>query len=215
MFAEIIKNLSAHFNRHRDRVGLISISGQQAEILNHPSRNHRVTAKSMMQLSIKGATPLGDGLVKALEMVKIEKTKNPGSKPVIILLSDCFPEPITHRYDDIMDEPMYRHALSASEMIRRRGVSLIIINPSYRSESYLQAAGASFRRTPGERLTNRMIQRSGGLLIPLKTRMHHSHKSATTKIIGQEKQIHDILASIESVFTGQRDNRNSMGLQGV
>jgi len=211
MFARIIKNLSAHFKRHRDRIGLISISGYQAEILNHPSRNHRIVAKSIMQLNIQGMTPLGDGLNKSLEMVKMERTKNPGSKPVVIVLSDCFPEPLTHKYDDLFDEPLYRHAVAASECFKRQGVALIIINPSYYEMGKIQLRGAGQRkRSPGEKLTDELIQRSGGRLIKLQTRSYDTAITQKTEVIGEDRQIQDILTSIESAFTGQ--TRNDFGI---
>lgn len=211
MFARIIRSLSAHFNRHRDRIGLISVSGEQAVILNHPSRNHRVVAKSILQLNISGETPLGDGLVKSLEMVKMERTRNPGSKPVVILLSDCFPEPITHKTEDILDEPMYIRVVSAAEQFRRRRVSLLVINPSYRDENAVNVLEREHQQTPGERLTDRIIQRSGGHLIKLRTQDNKTMLHQTTHVVREDRQIQDILASIEAAFTGRRDHRDRPG----
>ncbi|HPQ38728.1 MAG TPA: hypothetical protein PLV45_00015 [bacterium] len=212
LFANIIRNLSAHFNRHRDRIGLISVCGWQAEILNHPSRNHRVVAKSILQLSILGESPLADGLMKSLDMVRMERTRNPGSKPIVILLSDCFPEPITHKYLDILDEPMYRDVIGAADLFRRRGVSLLVINPSYRDESYIAVMESTHRPTPGERLTDRIIQRSAGQLIKLQTRVFNSLLTQTTTVTTEKHQMQDIMASIEAAFTGRQDRRERPGL---
>ncbi|MCD4652776.1 VWA domain-containing protein [bacterium] len=204
LFADIIRSLSSHFNRHRDRIGLVSVSGRQAEILNHPSRNHRVVVKAIGQLNIMGQTPIGDGLVKSLEMVKMERTRNPGSKPVVILLSDCFPEPITHRYDDIFDEPTYRHAISAADLFRRLRVSLLVINPQYRDLSKaVSVRSTTMKQTPGERLTDRIIKRSGGRLIKLQTKVHDTALSQSTSIAAKDQQIKNILMSIESAFSGR------------
>jgi len=76
MFAEIINSLTAYFQMHKDRIGLISLQGTQACVMNHPTHNYRIVIKNLMALTIHGQSPLADGLQKALTMVDWSDTEN-------------------------------------------------------------------------------------------------------------------------------------------
>lgn len=212
VIARVISALSASFKRHRDRIGLVAIHGYQAEILNHPSRNHRVVAKSILQLEVKGLTPLGDGLIKCLEMVKIEKIRNPGSKPVVIALTDCYPEPISREYTDLMDEPMYRQAKSAADQFRKRHVPLLIINPSYQDPKKIHAIGSKYRRPPGDRLCDEMVRRSRGKMVRLHILTQRDSLKMDAKLVNEKKQMREIFRSIEAAFSGGQGDRSDFGM---
>ena len=160
VFAEIVKSLAKYFNRNSDRIGLISLQALQAKILNNPTNNYRVITKSMTELKIHGQTPLADGLLKALSMARLERLRKPGSKNLVILISDCYPEPLTGRFSDLFDEPSYLNALSSAALYKKSNVYLLVINPclEHRSEGEM---------LPGERLSQSLADASGGKLIKL------------------------------------------------
>jgi Mg-chelatase subunit ChlD len=191
ILSSILKSLREYFHRNNDRIGLIALQGSQARILNHPTRNSRVVVKNLVSMKIQGMTPLADGLMKSIDMARLERQRNPGSRSIIILLSDCFPEPITHKFSDIFDEPAYRAAQQAAAFCRFQRVTLLIVAP----------AGASRETrplTPGERLALQMAKASRGRLIKLET----SQNIVTNRdaLVSSHEQVSQILAAIETAF---------------
>jgi Mg-chelatase subunit ChlD len=160
IFAEILDSLTGYFKLHQDRIGLISLQGMQAKILNHPTHNYRVVTKGLMSLKVQGESPLADGLLKAMAMVRLEKFRKPGSQNLVILLSDGYPEPLTGHCPDVFDETAYRETIRAASLYRKHGLSLLMINPSFRNtdeEKFL----------PGEKLSTVIAHQSRGRLIKL------------------------------------------------
>ncbi len=117
--------------RNRDRLGLIAFQKKSARIMNHPTNNLRVTLGNLTRLSPSGFTPLADGLKKALEVFKQEKRRSPNFIPFAVLLSDCFPEPLTHKYADLLEEPAYQKTLKISKDFRRKKIPILVINPAH------------------------------------------------------------------------------------
>ena len=160
VMAGIINSLTGYFRLHKDRIGLISLAGSQARIMNHPTHNYRVVTKSLLALAIHGHTPLADGMQKALAMIRLQKHRTPGSSSLVIALSDCYPEPLTHLFADPFDEPAYREAVRAAQLFRKGKVPLLVINPIFAhtdEKDYF----------PGERLSVAIERASGGRLIKL------------------------------------------------
>lgn len=117
--------------RNRDRLGLISFQKNSARIMNHPTNNLRVTLGNLARLTPSGFTPLADGLKKAREVFKHEKRRSPNSIPMAVLISDCFPEPLTHKYEDLLEEPAYQETLRISQDFKREKVPIVVINPAH------------------------------------------------------------------------------------
>jgi len=159
-FADIINSLTSYFRMHKDRIGLISLQGTQAKILNHPTHNYRIITKNLLRMRIYGDTPLADGLFKALAMVRLEKQRKPGCKNIVILLSDCYPEPVSGKHDDLFDEPAYRDTIRAAVLYAKNSVSLLVINPGFQNKNKEDFS-------PGERLATIIEQQSQGRLIRL------------------------------------------------
>jgi Mg-chelatase subunit ChlD len=182
VFREILRSLTSYFNKHNDRVGLISLQGTQAAIYSHPTHNFRVVARGLGRLRIHGETPLADGLRKSLHMAKLEKGKNPGSRGIVILLSDCYPEPITPGYEDRFDDPVYKEAVNAAVPFKRARITLLVINPAFTTET---------AKYPGELLSKKISQASGGRLIKLYRPKHRRH------VPPSKKEIDHILKGVE------------------
>jgi Mg-chelatase subunit ChlD len=117
--------------RNRDRLGLIAFQNDTARIMNHPTNNLRVTLGNLSRLNPFGMTPLADGLKKALDVLKQEKRRFSNSIPVAILISDCFPEPLTHQYEDLLKEPAYQETLRISRIFGREKIPIVVINPAH------------------------------------------------------------------------------------
>lgn len=117
--------------RNRDRLGLISFQKKFARILNHPTNNLRVALGNLASLTPSGFTPLAQGLRKALQIFKQEQKRSPNFIPFAVLLSDCFPEPLTHKYADLLEEPAYLETLKVSKDFGRKKIPIVVINPAH------------------------------------------------------------------------------------
>ncbi|MBN1880247.1 VWA domain-containing protein [bacterium] len=195
IFAAILGSLTEHFQRNNDRIGLISLQGVKAKILNHPTRNHRIVLRNLTSLGIQGLTPLADGLLKALDMARLESFRKPGARSIVVMLSDCYPEPITHCYEDLMDEPVYQQAIRVATLYRKVAVSLLVINPSFPLEQKRKPL------KPGPRLALQIIRASGGKLLKIPVEQHLTDGKREVKSLDQS--VNRILRLIDSSFSGR------------
>jgi len=196
VFAEILNSLTGHFRRHQDRIGLVSLNGQQAAVLNHPTHNYRVVSRNLRQIRVQGMTPLADGLEKSLAMIRLEKYRKPGSRNLAVLLSDCYPEPLTHRYAQIFDEPAYRQSVLAASHFRQQKVSLLVINPAFKNrnaDEYL----------PGERLSEAIARDSGGRLIRIFRSEFTPYTVGRLYSPPSKREIYQILSGVEGMLGGR------------
>jgi Mg-chelatase subunit ChlD len=196
IFAEILNSLTGHFRRHQDRIGLVSLHGRSALVLNHPTHNYRVVSRNLRRMKIQGMTPLADGLEKALAVIRLERQRKPGSRNLAVLLSDCYPEPLTHQYTEIFDEPAYRRSLQAAAHFRQQRVSLLVINPSFKHSDQSQFL-------PGERLSAALARESRGRLI--KIFRNEFAPDAFTRAYSppSRREIERILSGVEGMLAGR------------
>ncbi|MBN1619854.1 VWA domain-containing protein [candidate division WOR-3 bacterium] len=191
-FSKIINSLTVYFNKNKDRIGIISLQGYQSKILNHPTHNYKVVSKSLLSLKVHGRSPLADGLTKSLDMAKLEKFRNRGSSSFVVLLSDCYPEPLTGKYKNIFDEPAYKNSLSAAKLFRKAKIKLLLINPNFKHNETLRE-----KYFPGEKLSELIVENSGGKLVKL------FNKSRTTSGSYSEAGRFDVSAKdIEKIISG-------------
>ena len=186
VFAELLRSLAGHFQRNRDRMGLVSLQGRQASVLHHPTHNYRIVTRHLAKLSFRGETPLADGLQKTLTMARLERFKNPGSQSLVVLLSDCFPEPIPPGWSDLFDSPAYRDARAAAALYRRDKVQLLVLLAAPDRSS----SPESREPTPGERLGEAIAAAAAGRLMRL-PQAEDGHVP--------RKQIDRVLGAIESM----------------
>lgn len=193
IFADILQSLAGHFQRNRDRMGLVSLQGRQATVLHHPTHNYRIVTRHLARLNFRGETPLADGLRKSLTVARLERFKNPGSQSLVVLLSDCCPEPLTPGHADIFDEPNYRDSRSAAALYRKEKVQLLVLFAAPDRPPYpLSSRG----RTPGERLGEALCQAARGRLV----RLPYNESGGVSRA-----QLDSVLGAIESMFeTAQR-----------
>lgn len=129
--------------RYRDRVGIVALKDTGAVVAQHPITNLRVVANKLVGLKISGYTPLASGMLKAWEVLKESKRRDPSTIPVMILISDgsanvplarsletgevrSFEEEriIVRDFEGIA----VHDVMSVSKMIRREGIHTIVIN---------------------------------------------------------------------------------------
>ena len=74
--------------QRRDRVSLISFRGSGAQVMLPPTGSVDLAQICLQEMPTGGRTPLGQGLLKALELVEAETIKDRDVLPLIVLLSD-------------------------------------------------------------------------------------------------------------------------------
>ncbi len=72
----------------RDTVSLVVFRGNAAEVVLPPTNSIVLAKKTMDKMPTGGKTPLGDGLIKAHELIVKEMSKNAKIRPMMVLLSD-------------------------------------------------------------------------------------------------------------------------------
>ncbi len=72
----------------RDRVGLVTFRGESAELLLPLTTSVDLASEKLKKIPTGGKTPLGDGLRLGFEVLTQECTRNPKTKPLMIIISD-------------------------------------------------------------------------------------------------------------------------------
>ncbi|MEM1552854.1 MAG: VWA domain-containing protein [Candidatus Bathyarchaeia archaeon] len=151
---EALLRLHGEAYRLRDRVGIVALKDIGAVVVQHPITNLRVVAKKLLDLKISGFTPLAAGMLKALEVLKETKKREPSTIPVMVIITDgCANVPLkraleTGEYRQIeetriivreYEDLAVQDVITVSKMIRREGVHTIVVNTNphlYGRETY-------------------------------------------------------------------------------
>jgi Mg-chelatase subunit ChlI/Mg-chelatase subunit ChlD len=188
---EALLMLHSEACRLRDRVGVVALKDTGAVVVQHPITNLRAVAKKLLDLRISGFTPLAAGMLKAWEVLKEAKRRDPSIIPVMVVITDgCANVPlkrdpetgefrhieetriIVREYEDIAVEDV----TSVSKMIKREGIHTIVINTNphfYGRETY------------GFTVTKMIASITGG--------SHHEVGKFTTRT----EMVQDIIAKIK------------------
>ncbi len=127
---KIISLISANATRSRDKLGLITFKDEVAQVLHYPTMNIRQVIGTINTFEASGFTPLGDGLVLARQVLGKERFRIPGMKNMIMLISDCFPEPIEGGHENLLDEPCYQKVIRAAREIHNQNIRFLVLNPA-------------------------------------------------------------------------------------
>ncbi len=74
--------------RRRDRVGVVTFRDRAAEIALPPTGSVDIAAKRLNDLPAGGRTPLAEGLMKAAEVVRRERLRDPSRRPLLVIVTD-------------------------------------------------------------------------------------------------------------------------------
>ena len=74
--------------RRRDRVGVITFRDRAAEIALPPTGSIDIAARRLDDLPAGGRTPLAEGLMKAAEVVRRERLRDPSRRPLLVIVTD-------------------------------------------------------------------------------------------------------------------------------
>ncbi|MGX7680110.1 putative cobaltochelatase [Jatrophihabitans sp. DSM 45814] len=74
--------------QRRDKVGLISFRGQDADLLLPPTSSVDAAATRLEVLPTGGRTPLTAGLLRAHETLRVERMRDPLRRPLLVVVTD-------------------------------------------------------------------------------------------------------------------------------
>ncbi|MCY9783477.1 VWA domain-containing protein [Nocardiopsis sp. EMB25] len=74
--------------RRRDKVGLVTFRGRDAELALPPTRSVDIAAARLDDLPAGGRTPLAEGLVEAARVLRRERLRDPRLRPLLVVVTD-------------------------------------------------------------------------------------------------------------------------------
>ncbi|MCP2316856.1 magnesium chelatase subunit D [Nocardia amikacinitolerans] len=74
--------------QRRDKVAVITVRGQDAELVLPPTSSVDIAVRRLAGLRTGGKTPLAAGLLKAREVIQRERVRDPRRRPMLVLLTD-------------------------------------------------------------------------------------------------------------------------------
>ncbi|MFJ2621869.1 putative cobaltochelatase [Streptomyces sp. NPDC087532] len=74
--------------QRRDKVGLITFRGRDAEVVLPPTSSVDAAAARLEMLPTGGRTPVAAGLLKAHEVLRVERLRDPSRRPLLVVVTD-------------------------------------------------------------------------------------------------------------------------------
>ncbi|WP_441249725.1 putative cobaltochelatase [Kitasatospora sp. McL0602] len=74
--------------QRRDKIGMITFRGAGAELALPPTSSVEVGAARLEQLPTGGRTPLAAGLLRAHEVLRVERMRDPHRRPLLVVVTD-------------------------------------------------------------------------------------------------------------------------------
>jgi magnesium chelatase subunit D len=74
--------------QRRDKVGMITFSGSAARVLLPPTSSVEAAAARLADLPTGGRTPLAAGLLRAHEVLRAERLRDPDRRPLLVVVTD-------------------------------------------------------------------------------------------------------------------------------
>ncbi|MFJ5706618.1 putative cobaltochelatase [Streptomyces sp. NPDC093105] len=74
--------------QRRDKVGLVTFRGRGAELALPPTSSVDAAAARLEELPTGGRTPLSAGLLKARDVLRVERLRDPSRRPLLVVVTD-------------------------------------------------------------------------------------------------------------------------------
>ncbi|MFZ5851814.1 MAG: VWA domain-containing protein, partial [Actinomycetota bacterium] len=74
--------------QRRDKVGLVTFRGDRAELVLPPTPSVEAGAARLAALATGGRTPLAAGLLRAREVLRVERLRDPRRRPLLVVVTD-------------------------------------------------------------------------------------------------------------------------------
>ncbi|MFE4971204.1 putative cobaltochelatase [Kitasatospora sp. NPDC056651] len=74
--------------QRRDKIGMVTFRGAGAELALPPTSSVEVGAARLESLPTGGRTPLAEGLLRAHEVLRVERLRDPNRRPLLVVVTD-------------------------------------------------------------------------------------------------------------------------------
>jgi len=74
--------------QRRDKVGLVTFRGSSAEVALAPTSSVETAAARLTALPTGGRTPLAAGLLRATDVLRVERLRDPRRRPLVVVVTD-------------------------------------------------------------------------------------------------------------------------------
>jgi magnesium chelatase subunit D len=74
--------------QRRDKAGLITFRGASAELALPPTSSIEAAVARLQQLPTGGRTPLAAGLLRAADVLRVERMRDPLRRPLLVVVTD-------------------------------------------------------------------------------------------------------------------------------
>ncbi|MFK0295874.1 putative cobaltochelatase [Streptomyces sp. NPDC090442] len=74
--------------QRRDKIGMITFRGAGAELALPPTSSVEAGAARLERLPTGGRTPLSEGLLRAHEVLRVERMRDPSRRPLVVVVTD-------------------------------------------------------------------------------------------------------------------------------
>ncbi|MFW6718931.1 putative cobaltochelatase [Streptomyces sp. MAR4 CNY-716] len=105
--------------QRRDKVGLVTFRGRDAELALPPTSSVDAAAARLERLPTGGRTPLAAGLLRARETLRVERLRDPARRPLLVVVTDGRatggPEPVAR-------------AGRAARLLAAEGVASVVVD---------------------------------------------------------------------------------------
>lgn len=162
--------------RFRDKVGLVAFKEMGAVVAHHPTTNLKLVSNTLLRLGMNGYTPLADGMLKALDVLKEAKRTDLSTIPAMVVITDGetnvpFKKDLqTGEIREInpidaaffkYEEEAIKDVTTISEMIKREDIYTVVINMTPASIGPSGSSGATTTRMIAS-ITGGMYYESSG-----------------------------------------------------
>jgi magnesium chelatase subunit D len=109
--------------QRRDKVGLVTFRAGAAELLLPPTSSVPTAVARLARLRTGGRTPLADALLTARKVLAVERLRDPGRRPLLVLVTDGRATgPARPGGDPVTD------ALRAAALLAAEGVASVVVD---------------------------------------------------------------------------------------
>lgn len=158
--SEVLSVLFKNLLDTKSKIGMVAIRDSMAELIFAPTTNRLRVLGRMKELKSGGYTPLDEALKKARqEMVRYCRNDRT-ARPFILLVSDCYPEPLPLEVSDPYEHAKYKDVRREARLIGDAKIPIAIIDPS-------SAPPVVKEGLPGRRLARYIAKATGGVFIPI------------------------------------------------
>ncbi len=202
---EVLVSLFEKYFDNKSKVGMIVIQDGQARIMFPPTKNRLRVFGEMGRLSSGGYTPLSEAMRIAGTELNRQKRADASLKPFVILVSDCYPEPLPDDTSEPYESAPYCKARLNADFFERQRIPVVVIDPSEPSRHIAESM-------PGRKLARYIVRKTGGIFISLPA-------SKLKRTVVTPKMIKDSLkekqaAELSKILNGLFDTGRIQSLHG-